>query len=634
MFILVALSCLALASASAAGGYQLHHHSLLPAGWKRLKNALPDEVLDLSLELQQPRMAALKERLDTISDPNHADYGHHLTKEDLRKYQVPDQYGAQMILSWLNEGSVHDAVIKGSSIHFSSSAATINRLFGTSIGHYAFDNAIYLRAMSYSIPSHLGTHIRFLHPLSHFAKPIASRRRRAIKREDHHRRRPASTGLTDMVRRDTSYTSYKHPHQWNSGIQQQPCPDQVNPHCLRKLLGLPAIRNQSARCHAPQAPKVRYAVAGFLEQYAHHNDISSFLQRFAPEVQSASGGSYNFTVQLLNNADNPQGPPDTAGPEASLDLEYALALGYPSEITYYLSGGRAAVVDDNGTEVNSPTSSRNEPFLELLQDLLSLEDDAIPHVLSISYSDDENTVPPAYAAKVCDQFAQLAARGTTVLVSSGDGGAGGTSSDSDRGNNCYSNDGRGREMFIPTFPPSCPYVTAVGATGATLPLQGSMASGGGFSDYFARPAWQQRAAAEYLSALRGNGTIDMRFYNASGRAIPDLSAPGEAFSVVVGGEEDSVGGTSASVVVVAAMIALIDEQRLKRGKSGLGWLNPLLYSQQFRHSHALVDVSMGSNLGCTYGNVTVPGFAAYKGYDCVTGLGSVGNFKRFLRALV
>ncbi|KAK7932248.1 Tripeptidyl-peptidase sed2 [Apiospora marii] len=624
MYLLVTICYLALASATASTYY---HHEL-PNGWKRLRDASPREKLDLSIELYQPRMAALKTRLATISDPHHADYGRHLKKADLEEYQASDPEGAQTVLSWLKKGGIHDAVLEGSSIRFSASTAAVNRLLDSSVGHYSFAGTVHPRATSYFIPSHLEPHIRFVHPLSHFAKPVGSRLATNPKRNGHSRS-PTSV-QRDMVRRKESYISYKQPRQ-EPGGPEQPCPDGVTPTCLRALLGLPDPKNQTG-CRTRE-PRVRYAVAGFLEQTIHYDDVASFLEKYSPGIQSTG---YNFTVQLLNNATNPQTPAEDAGIEASLDLEYAMALGYPSDITYYLSGGRAPLIADNGTEVpGSPDGSpaganRNEPFLPFLQALLRLDDDTIPHVLSISYSDDENTVPPAYAAKVCDLFAQLAARGTTVLVSSGDGGAGGTRPDDD----CLSNDGRFRQMFIPTFPGSCPYVTAVGATGASLPLRGSGASGGGFSDYFARPEWQRGAAGGYLAALnRDRNASDARLYNASGRAIPDLSAPGEGFSVVLGGEEDSNGGTSASVVVVAAMVALVDQERFRRGKSSLGWLNPLLYSPKVRESRALVDVSAGVSHGCRYGNVSVAGFAAYRGYDCVTGLGAVGSFRRLLDAL-
>ncbi|KAK8044411.1 hypothetical protein PG993_004435 [Apiospora rasikravindrae] len=441
-------------------------------GDKKLKKASPNETLDLSIELHQPRMTALKTRLATISDPTHTEYGNHLAKADLEEYQLPDPEGAQMVLSWLKKGGIHDAVLEGSSVRFRSSPTTINLLLDANIGHYTFAGTIHSRTTSYSVPSHLAPHIRFVHPLSHFARPTGPRLLPPSQQDQ--RSRSTNAKQQNRVRRDKSCVPYKQPTQGRVD-QQQSCPDGVDPICLRKLLGLPEIKNRTGH-HTPEA-KVRYAVAGFLEQYAHYDDIASFLQKFAPGIHSTG---YNFTVQLLNNATNPQSPPEEAGQEASLDLEYAMALGYPADITYYLSGGRAPLIADNGTEAaGSPGTpvgaNRNEPFLGFLQDMLALGDDAVPHVLSMSYSDDENTVPTAYAEKVCDLFAQLAARGTTVLVSSGDGGAGGTRSDDD----CYSNDGRFREMFIPTFPGSCPHVTAVGATSSILPLQGSAASGGG-----------------------------------------------------------------------------------------------------------------------------------------------------------
>lgn len=68
------------------------------------------------------------------------------------------------------------------------------------------------------------------------------------------------------------------------------------------------------------------------------------------------------------------------------------------------------------------------------------------------------------------------------------------------------------------------------------------------------------------------------------------------------------------------------------GKSSLGWLNPLFYTPRVRK--ALVDVSIGRNIGCMYENSTVPSFDAYRGYDCVTGLGSIGSFEKLLEVLV
>ena len=73
------------------------------------------------------------------------------------------------------------------------------------------------------------------------------------------------------------------------------------------------------------------------------------------------------------------------------------------------------------------------------------------------------------------------ARGTTLLFSSGDGGVGdGDSNPATQ--TCFTNDGTNQTRFIPGFPASCPFVTAVGAT-RFVPERAEAFSGGGFSNY-------------------------------------------------------------------------------------------------------------------------------------------------------
>lgn len=93
---------------------------------------------------------------------------------------------------------------------------------------------------------------------------------------------------------------------------------------------------------------------------------------------------------------------------------------------------------------NAPTNT-NEPYLSFL-DFVN-DQESIPQTFSTSYGDDEQTVPRDYAMAVCDGFAKLGARGSSVLFSSGDFGVGGGS--------CLSNDGKNRTEFIPIFPASC-----------------------------------------------------------------------------------------------------------------------------------------------------------------------------------
>ncbi|KAK6827526.1 hypothetical protein PG987_010867 [Apiospora arundinis] len=498
----------------------------LPQGWKFERKADAEDKMTISIHMHQPQMEALKDRLDVISDPISAEYGSHLRREEVEKYRSPDAKGIDSVTRWLETNGFENLRVRGvgDKLHRSS---------------YSFEGSTRsLRSLSHSIPAYLADYIDLIHPISHFTPPVQNRAK------------PQDVAHSPKTR----------------SRQDQACPSTVTPGCLRKLFGLPPIPKGSQN-----ASLARIGIAGFLDQYVHYADTNVFFQKYAPYVTTdnkTNNSSSSFDVVLVNGGQNPQLPSSGAGTEASLDVEYAVALGWPSRVTYFSTGGRGVKLDDKGAP---SLRSDNEPYLEFLEYLLGLPDSSpeFPHVLSISYADDEQSVPQAYAQRVCDLFAQLSARGTTVVVATGDGGVRGTG----QATQCVSNDGQARPMFIPTFPASCPYVTAVGATLASggPPFEAASFSAGGFSNYFGVPGWQRRDAASYIAAM---GPAHAGFYNATGRAVPDLSTIGINYLIQWAGLQTSILGTSASTPVIAALVAIIDEARLKAGKPSLGVAEP------------------------------------------------------------
>ena len=137
------------------------------------------------------------------------------------------------------------------------------------------------------------------------------------------------------------------------------------------------------------------------------------------------------------------------------------------------------------------------------------------------------------------EWVRLGARGTSLLFSSGDGGAGDGDA-SPATHVCYTNNGTNMTRFMPAFPASCPLsahliclthrfaadplgaahsVTAVGGT-THIPEVAAYFSGGGFSDYvrypfpsvlvrartrrftqFPRPEWQNASVTKFLNSL-------------------------------------------------------------------------------------------------------------------------------------
>jgi kumamolisin len=133
----------------------------------------------------------------------------------------------------------------------------------------------------------------------------------------------------------------------------------------------------------------------------------------------------------------------------------------------------------------------------------------------------------------------------------------------------------------------------------TALIQGT---GGGASQLFERPEWQDVGVGTALPAQR---------------LLPDVSAVADPLTgvrlvlnqqVVVGG------GTSQAAPIWAGLAALMNEALTGRGGGPLGFLNPLLYKvSRANGSQAFHDISLG-------GNAIMPSSAT--GYDMVTGLGT------------
>jgi subtilase family serine protease len=212
---------------------------------------------------------------------------------------------------------------------------------------------------------------------------------------------------------------------------------------------------------------------------------------------------------------------------------------------------------------------------------------------------------------------------------------------SDRGATDYTIQGTYYTSPVTSWPVSDPLVTAVGATqlklsggkftsvawndthdtavneyfgGATGP--NPAASGGGKSEFFARPSYQD-GVQSVVGAQRG---------------VPDIAMSGACNGAVwaygtFGGRPPGwslVCGTSVATPEFAAIVALADQVAGHR----LGLLNPRLYALAARHAPGIADVTSGNNTvsfrqGAAGKLYTVRGYPARKGYDLVTGVGTV-----------
>ncbi|KAA1474751.1 family S53 protease [Dentipellis sp. KUC8613] len=515
-----------------------------PSGYVKDGPAPADHVLNLRLALTPSDFKSLEDQLYAVSTPGNPSYGKHLSKQQVEALAAPTPDGLSAVKSWLSShGLTADAITPaGDWLGLNVTVKQANALLDTQYATFTHQSTgkQTVRTLSYSVPADVKSHISFVHPTVAFpVKPIGG---------------PLVLSSPKTQKRTPSPDA------------TPSCPSEFTPACAQSQYGIPTTLAKN--------PSNRLAVAGFIDEWASSSDLQTFLKSFRPDLPSNT----SFTTELIDGGENNQNDP---GDEANLDVQYTVgvASGVPIEFV----------------SVGADNSDGIDGFMDIITSLLN-EDDT-PNVLTTSYAFNEPELPFSIANTLCNAYAQIGARGTSLFFSSGDGGvSGGQSSECSK--------------FVPTFPSTCPFVTSVGGTTFTPKETAAYFSSGGFSTLFAIPSYQASAVSKYVSSI---GTQYHGLYNASGRAFPDISAASTQYPIIINGGVLVGNGTSCSTPLIASMVALVNDELASAGKAPLGFLNPLIYA----NADSFTDITEGTNPGCN-----TNGFSATAGWDPVTGVGS------------
>ncbi|KIK45995.1 hypothetical protein CY34DRAFT_801013 [Suillus luteus UH-Slu-Lm8-n1] len=550
-----------------------------PRGWYKHAPAPKHQMLELKIALPQPKFPELEQHLWEISDPSHARYGAYLSKQETEALMAPHPETLDIVSEWLAlHGLYEEDVIRSSASDWVTIRVPVGlaeEMLDTTYHVYkhAETEESIVRTTSYSLPDILHHHVDLIQPTTMFA------RFKTFRSTLHWADQPPV-----LIPSGGTITGP------SGNPVNASCNSTITVSCLRQLYNAENYKSTATNCN-------KLGLTGYLDQYANDKDLQLFYK-----TQNPSAYGTNYTLISINGGKNNQSR-TAAGMEANLDTQYGFGLAWPTPGTFYTTGGEPPFIPDLVTPNNT-----NEPYTYWLDYVLS--QDEIPQTISTSYGDDEQTVPYSYAMRICAGMASVGARGVSLLFSSGDHGVGDGISNP-AAQICKSNDGHNTTTFLPMFPASCPYVTAVGGT-TNVPEIASVISSGGFSNYFARPAYQDAAVSGYLAKL-APGTYE-GLYNCSGRAFPDVAAQAESFSIIYAGMKIPISGTSCAAPTFAAFVAMLNDARINAQKSPLGFLNPFLYSTGYK---ALNDITIGNNPGCG-----TPGFNATVGWDPVTGYGT------------
>jgi len=445
------------------------------------------------LAMKQQAHDVFEQTLFAISNPDHELYGQYLQVADIKNLTKSSETATKFVYLWLQQSGINDSQILydgSNTFHFETTIKVAEAMMGSEF--YSFEDASGMsitRTLGYSVPDGVASHLMMIHPTTHFGQMS-----------------PQRISLSSVSKPSRQAPSATTINSGNPAFNITLCNQTITPDCLRAIY---EIGNFEAKSSSGSL----LGISGYLNQFPKYDAYARFLSEYAPYAKDQ-----NFTYLLVNGGRDIQNDTTYNDFEGNLDVMYTAPLVMDTKINYYSTGGLGYLVPDLDQPLQE--NNENEPYLQLIDYLLSLPDSELPQTLTTSYGEGEQTVPEGYARTVCDMFGQLGLRGVSVIFSSGDTGPGSA---------CQTNDGKNKTRFIPQFPAACPYVTSVGATRHFEPESSVFYSSGGFSEIFPRPVWQHDAVEKYLKIL---GTRWKGLYNPRGRAFPDVSAQGWAFEYI------------------------------------------------------------------------------------------------------
>ncbi|KAK5125885.1 hypothetical protein LTR08_005117 [Meristemomyces frigidus] len=585
----------------------------LPMAWRRHARAERSTVLPVRIGLKQRNLEHGGDLVADVADPDSPNFGKHWSAEKVANMFAPLRETSEKTVEWLVAAGVEASRVRHSVgrnwIEFTATVDEAERLFNTKYHIYQHKESHGYRIAcdEYSLPPSVQQHVDFVMPTIQLdgLRPVSQTRPAALA--------PVPlTGLTGLAN----------------------CSTLITIDCLRAIYGIPVATTNSSGNQLGIAEWADYLYLPDLKTFFHNFTRPRIPADVAPEFISIDGGkASNLTVAEAEEV-----------VESALDFQTSYSIIYPQGIRLY----------QNGDSVNVDSVGTFNIFLDALDgSYCTYEggdqpyvDPAYPdpneggytgplqcggaplsNVLSVSYGQIEGALPRFYQERQCHEWMKLALQGVSVIYASGDSGV------ANRYNAGYNNScldahadyvSATGTRFSPSFPATCPYITAVGATTlltssihggeqavSSPPGPQAFFSGGGFSNIFPRPPYQDPAVSHYLTHHAPNYTEAT--FNHSGRAFPDVSALGLNLATVWLGKTYGIGGTSASAPIFASIVTLLNEERLQSGKGPIGFLNPTIY----KHPEMFNDVTVGNNAGCG-----TAGFPASPGYDPVTGMGT------------
>ena len=339
-------------------------------------------------------------------------YGAHLSREKVAELVAPHPDSLELVFSWLKYNGVPSSSISPTNgdswlTVIGVPVSQANTLLGASyeIYYHTSTNETILRTVGYALPAALHVHVQTVAPTTAFT---STRNLQETPRSHPSREAAEAVNVTsgepsDILSRREEPESY------------------TEPSFLRWLYDMPFY-------YPAATDRNMLGIAGFGNGNPSLIDGWWFTRRFRADAIAPT-----VIVVPVNGGVNFQTPASETG---NLDTQYSVALTYPTPILYYTIGGRKQLLPSGEPELS-------DRYVQWL--LYMINEPVIPQTISVPYSTKETDLPREYTKRLCVLFAELGARGVSVLVPSGDDGVG--------VGKCKNSDGD--IQFYTTFPASC-----------------------------------------------------------------------------------------------------------------------------------------------------------------------------------
>lgn len=395
-----------------------------------------------------------------VSHPDSSTYGQHWTIDQVASSFAPSGETVAKVKSWLTAEGVAETNIAVSRdktwIRVKTSLAQAASLLKTKY-HVLEDSeseTMSIACDQYHVPDFVHSLIDFITPTVH----TAQRSPQLLKRSS------AGADPETDPRLRLSHQPILHDPMPDD---LSTCGDAVTLDCLRKLYNIPKETTANKK---NSLGVVELNPDGWYSQI----DLDMFFANYSkslvgrpPQRISIDGAipAYKRPFTFYDNLG-----------ESDLDLQIAMPLTYPLNVTFYSVGDGYIGAsfntwldaldasycsfeggDDPSIDPVYPDNSTAEPGYGNPYNKTEQCGGARPsHVYSVSYAALEFGFTPAYATRMCEEFMKLTLQGSTFLFASDDYGVGAPQAIGCTGPNGTS--------FTPAFPATCPWITAVGGS--------------------------------------------------------------------------------------------------------------------------------------------------------------------------